>query len=371
MNRTEELILLKEIAEILNEENEIEPMLQNVLQRLLKLTVFETAWVFLVDDTGTYKPVALTNVPVSLQQQPECLISCGDCWCLERFRNHRLEKAYNTMECRRTELARENNIAQENDFTHHATVPLQTSKKRFGVLNVAVSYRITFTEDELHLLTTIGYQISSALQRIYYTKLEQQLLVIDERQRFAHTLHDSVKQLLFSAQLHTNSIMITNSDQALQSSLHTLQSILQNIGIELHALIEDNRPDSLQNGLQNAVENYATLQGLDLAFRDNDQILFSSHIEEELYRIVQEALNNVVKHAQTKKVTISIHEDNEHYALEIKDFGIGFQNPINHQCIGLQSMKRRAASFHGKFHITSNSKGTTLAITWPKEKKYD
>ncbi|MGL4819164.1 MAG: GAF domain-containing sensor histidine kinase [Bacilli bacterium] len=369
MNRSEELIVLKEIAEILNEETEVQRMLESVLQRLLKLTVFETAWVFLVDEHGDYTPVALTNVPSSLLQQPERLMYCGDCWCLERFREHRLEKAYNTMECRRTELARIHNIAEDEDFTHHATVPLQTAKKRFGVLNVAVASRSSFTQDELHMLTTIGYQISSALQRIDDHTHLQQLLVLEERQRFAHTLHDSVKQLLFSAQLHTDSILITNTETKLDTQLQTLRSILQTIGVELQSLIEDHRPDSLAKGWATAVQHYAQLQGLELTFTGEKVPILSPAHEEQLYRITQEALNNVIKHANTNKVYIALNVEHAQYVLQIIDRGNGFCQTSCTQGVGLQSIAQRAATLGGTFTITSDETGTQLTIAWPKEDK--
>jgi two-component system NarL family sensor kinase len=102
----ERLELLREIAETINEAYEMEPMLNSVLEKLLKLTGLQTGWVFLSSPGAKhYCCAADAMLPPALTTQDKRPMNQGTCWCLDRFRDGRLHHAVNILNCKRLEDA--------------------------------------------------------------------------------------------------------------------------------------------------------------------------------------------------------------------------------------------------------------------------
>ena len=93
---------LKEIAELLNEATNLQHMLEKVLHTLLQVMNLQTGWIFFIDESGKHSMLVDENLPEALTKKPMCE---GNCWCVERFVNGRLEKATNIIECKRIEDA--------------------------------------------------------------------------------------------------------------------------------------------------------------------------------------------------------------------------------------------------------------------------
>jgi two-component system NarL family sensor kinase len=85
----------------------------------------------------------------------------GDCWCLERYRDGRLQRAANVIECKRLGEAIEEQWGDTNGVTHHESIPLRAGSERFGVLNVASPNKTSFTNEELALLEAVALLIIS------------------------------------------------------------------------------------------------------------------------------------------------------------------------------------------------------------------
>ncbi|MFE0554367.1 GAF domain-containing sensor histidine kinase [Paenibacillus sp. NPDC058910] len=169
----QELITLKTIAETLNESNELAPMLDVVIAKLLELTGLTTGWLFLVEDRGTHEFVASRNLPPALSRDDNEPMRCGSCWCLERYDDGRLKNAVNILNCKRLDNAVRYQWGVTEGITHHATVPLRSGSRRFGVLNVAAPGKLHFTKEELALLESVAYQIGSAIERMRLYAAEQ------------------------------------------------------------------------------------------------------------------------------------------------------------------------------------------------------
>ncbi|MGG4096523.1 GAF domain-containing sensor histidine kinase [Paenibacillus lautus] len=169
----QELITLKTIAETLNESNELAPMLDVVIAKLLELTGLTTGWLFLVEDRGTHEFVASRNLPPALSRDDNEPMRCGSCWCLERYDDGRLKNAVNILNCKRLDNAVRYQWGDTEGITHHATVPLRSGSRRFGVLNVAAPGKLHFTKEELALLESVAYQIGSAIERMRLYAAEQ------------------------------------------------------------------------------------------------------------------------------------------------------------------------------------------------------
>lgn len=188
------IAILKEIAELLNEETEMIPMLKGALSKFLSGTKFETKWIFFIDEKGKSELVVKQDLPDALNYNECHYLKKGGCRCVSRFRNEELKKASNIIECQRIESAIAANVGDHNEITHHATVPLQSGQERFGLLNVASRNTVRFSDEELDLLESVAFQMGSAIKRIYLTNEQQEIALVQERNRLARDLHDSVNQ---------------------------------------------------------------------------------------------------------------------------------------------------------------------------------
>jgi two-component system, NarL family, sensor kinase len=198
--RIQELVTLKTIAETLNQSNELSPMLDTVLEKLLDLTGLSAGWIFLTDGPPEYVCVADHRLPPGLLHDNKRPMSCGSCWCMDRYWDGRLKNAVNILNCKRLEDAVEYRWGDTRGITHHATVPLRSGERRIGLLNVAAPGKEHFKEEELALLQAVAFQIGSAVERMR--------LYADEQRRA--TLFARLGE--FSRMLGTNAG--TNSEQA-------------------------------------------------------------------------------------------------------------------------------------------------------------
>lgn len=362
------IAILKEIAELLNEETEMIPMLNGALSKFLSGTKFETGWVFFIDEKGKSELVVKQNLPDALSHNDCQHLKRGGCWCVSRFRNDELTKASNIIECQRIESAIEANVGDNNEITHHATVPLQSGQERFGLLNVASRNRIRFTDEELDLLESVAFQMGSAIKRIYLTNEQQEIALVQERNRLARDLHDSVNQLLFSVTLTARAGIEMSEQEEIKETFKEIQQLTQGALTEMRALIWQLRPRGLESGLIEAIKVYAEMLNLKLTVNVSGVIQFPSRVEETLFRITQEALNNVRKHSGVSTAKIYINVTATDILLVIKDAGRGFNMEAHNDIpsMGIQSIKDRAHAVGGTADWVSEiGKGTELLIRLP------
>lgn len=360
--------LLKEIAELLNEETELQQMLSCALQVLLKGTDFTTGWIFFIDESGGHSLEAYHNLPSSLEDEGCALLREGSCWCVNRFRAGKLTKASNIIECQRIEKSIEENRGDTGDIVYHATVPLQSGNESFGLLNVATPGKTHFHEHELALLESVAFQIGSAIKRIILTKKEKEVALMQERNRLARDLHDSVNQLLFSLTLTARGGTMLSKDKEVKETFTTIQSLAQEALTEMRALIWQLKPHGLENGFSDAVKGYAEMLGMEVLVKVEGVVALPSKIEEALWRIGQEAINNAKKHSGEDTIYFYLKTSPKFVVLHIEDKGCGFNyNPTQDiPSLGIQGMKERVSSLGGSFHLKSMpGDGTEIIVEIP------
>jgi two-component system, NarL family, sensor kinase len=366
----QELLTLKSIAETLNECNDLKEMLQTVLKELIQVMKLQCGWIFFVHPKEGYSLIADYQLPPALAWENKKPMCEGDCWCLERYRDGRLQRAANVIECKRLERAIEEQWGDTNGVTHHASIPLRAGSEKFGLLNVAAPHKTSFTNEELALLEAVAYQIGTAIKRIKLVENEQKLALIAERNRLARDLHDSVSQLLFSLQLTARGAKEMTQDETIKDTFTYIQQLAQEALQEMRALIWQLRPHGLEHGLANAFQHYGDMLGLKVNVDINGLIDLPNEIEECLWRVGQEALNNCKKHAGVSEVDMAIHVQKHHVHMKIHDEGCGFSRGDGHPfSLGLNSMKERVASLNGEIHIKSSvGEGTTIDVIIPLKK---
>ncbi len=360
--------LLKEIAELLNEETELKSMLSGALRKFINGSDFTTGWMFFITEEGHHQLVAAENLPPSLEDNHCQLMTKGGCWCVNKFLKGSLTKASNIIECQRIEKAILENRGDTADITYHATVPLQSGSESFGLMNIAAPNKTHFSKDELALIESVAFQIGSAIKRIMLTKKEQDLALIAERNRLARDLHDSVNQLLFSLTLTARGGAVLSDKPDIKETFQTIQGMAQEALSEMRALIWQLRPQGLEKGFIQAVKGYADMLGIEVIVKVDGVTCLSSKIEEVIWRVSQEALNNCKKHSGVNQVHYSIQNNKESIELQIKDHGCGFhfQGAKVIPSVGIQSMKERVEALGGKFTLISQlGKGTEISICIP------
>jgi PAS domain S-box-containing protein len=195
-----------------------------------------------------------------------------------------------------------------------------------------------------------------------------------ERAHLARELHDSVTQALFSMTLvtRTTELLVDRDVAAAKEQLGSLRDLQREALAEMRALIFELRPGNIeQDGLLAALKTHtAGLQGrigLPIVVTSDLSERLPLALEEVLYRISQEALHNVVKHAAARQVTLSIDRSAGGLQLRIVDDGRGFEAasvPDGH--LGLAGMRARAEKIGAVLDVTSRpGAGTTIEVTVP------
>jgi signal transduction histidine kinase len=207
-----------------------------------------------------------------------------------------------------------------------------------------------------------------------YAEQVEELVTVKERNRLARELHDSVTQIIFGLTLSAQAarILLVRDPSRVAAQLDHMQELAQKALAEMRSLIQQMHQspttnDGLANRLHRLVEERRSTDGLEVELKvDGDQHL-PSNVEEGLYRITQEALNNIVKHAQTSQAVISVQVgSNSRLVLCIEDHGVGF-DPARTQPmpghLGLTSISERVQALGGSLLIDSQpGRGTRLTV---------
>jgi NarL family two-component system sensor histidine kinase LiaS len=222
--------------------------------------------------------------------------------------------------------------------------------------------------DELGQLAQRMNLMAEGLQDL--VEKRQEIAVLQERNRLARDLHDSVKQQAFatSAQLAAAQALHEQNPGAARAHLAEAERLVDQVRLELTDLIHQLRPVAVgAEGLTAAVRDYASAwahQGsIDLDIEVQGDRALPLEIERSLFRIVQEALANAVRHSGAHTVEISLVYDAGSVQVRISDDGRGFDASQPQSGMGLRSMRERAEALGGTFTIESApGKGTQVSV---------
>jgi len=198
----------------------------------------------------------------------------------------------------------------------------------------------------------------------------------EERAHLARELHDSVTQALFSMTLVARSVelLLERDPEAARTQLAQLRDLQREALAEMRALIFELRPGNVeQDGLVRALRTHsAALQGrigLPIVVESDVDDRLPLEIEETLYRISQEALHNVVKHAAARQVRIALERARQGVRLRIEDDGQGFDpDAVPDSHLGIAGMRARAAKIGTQLECRSEpGRGTTIEVFVPDE----
>ena len=258
------------------------------------------------------------------------------------------------------------------------TVPIKVKGRVIGVLDAQSATLDAFDESDLMVLQSLADQTAVAIENARLYKQAQQLAVIDERNRLARELHDSVTQALYGITLHAEAayrqLEADNTDLA-NEQLVELRNTAQEALREMRLLIFELRPSvvemqGLVPALRARLEAVEERAGMRVEMNLADSLDLSEQVQDGLYRIAQEALNNSLKHAKANQVILNLIDVESKVTMEIIDDGVGFipDEEIEGGGLGLDGIIERAELIKGELTIDSRpGKGTTIRIEVPNE----
>jgi two-component system, chemotaxis family, CheB/CheR fusion protein len=210
------------------------------------------------------------------------------------------------------------------------------------------------------------------LQRLLVTAQEE------ERSRISRELHDEVGQQIMALMLSLKALESSLPEGEGPDKLRELRATAEQVGHEIHQLAAELRPIALDElGLSRALTGYLdtwvarTGIPVDFVSAGIDEVRLPAAIETTLYRIVQEAMNNVYKHAAAKSVSVSLARRNTHLLAIVEDDGVGFEleslgSGGDTPRIGIAGMRERAAIVDGELTLDSSpGHGTTVRVNIP------
>jgi signal transduction histidine kinase len=228
-------------------------------------------------------------------------------------------------------------------------------------------------------VSTVIHTQRKSLQRIIDERAEEQdkLIqerIVQERQRLARELHDSVSQQLFAASMLLSAITENNEDSVAQKPVLQVERIVQQAQLEMRALLLHLRPAALNNkslaeGLEELLVELREKVLFDIRFR-LEEVTLSKGVEDHLFRIAQETLSNTLRHAQATEVDVLFVERDGLAIFRVQDNGVGFKDSDGKGgSYGLQNVKERAIEIGGTCKIVSvPSQGTIVEVKLPARK---
>lgn len=363
--RNRELFILHQIAEALNRETNLDRALQTALAQVADLFNLHTGWIFLLhEETGESYLAAAQELPPALAKHSCLLMQGDDCTCLDSYARGGLDHRdrANVITCSRLEGL----VAGTDGLRYHASIPLYAHQKPLGVLNVASSesYWWVSNSNRLNLLHTVGDLLSIAIERARLFEQSTQLGVIEERNRLAREIHDTLAQGLTGIILQLESVdamLEAGVDparvrQTVQQGLTLARANLDEVRrsvLDLRAAPLEGR--NLAEALTALTETYTTRHILPVRLTVTGSRPLPVRIEVGLYRIVQECLTNITRHAEANQAKIDLSTSPDQVRLVVEDDGQGFdpaQVPQGH--FGLIGLNERVKLLGGKLQLETN-----------------
>jgi signal transduction histidine kinase len=256
-------------------------------------------------------------------------------------------------------------------------VPLVAGGVAFGVIAVhdKLGGDARFTDGDLRLVEIFAARAAVAVSLSERVARDTVRRVVDaqesERRRLARELHDETGQALTSILLGVSSIRAAPSDEEAKRAEADVRGLVVQALQDVRALAVELRPAALDDfGLVPAIERlgetFAARSGIETVVQANLEQRLSPEIEITIYRIVQEALTNIVKHSGAEHVSIVVSNRGGGVAATIDDDGRGFDSAdVRADALGLLGMRERLALVGGTLEVESSESGTTVAAQVP------
>ena len=376
--RTLELTALLDVSRDVASTLELKPLLKVILQRLKSVVDYTDAGIVTLDQgyfrflehQGMIDRNKMLEFRVPVDQDSGYLrilrsqepVSIGEIWSNDPWLQN-LQKA-----------AGDKMMYLFEHIHSWLGVPLITRDRIIGILRLDHMNANFFSKDRVRLVMAFADHAAVAIENARYYEQSQSLAASLERQKLARELHDSVSQALYGIALGSRTArqLMENDPIKATESLEYCISLADAGLAEMRALIFELRPESLElEGIVAALlKQTAALRArysiqVEESYCEEPQVPLS--IKETIFRVAQEALHNVIKHAHATQIDLHLDQANDVLILEVKDNGMGFEISNSYPGhLGMKSMQERIDQAKGSFEIQSSAGlGTSIRVLIP------
>ena len=382
---------LREVIEEISSELELRPLLTHIVRHACELLEAEDGSIGLYDESrDLFRTEAVFRMPEG-ELGSEMAPGVGLAGEVLRLRKPVILERYGSLPNPTLPA-----------LAHHSVIglPIFWQEKLIGFFGIGAKPGRLFGEQDLQVLYLLGRHAAIAIKNASLFADARRLAVLEERQRLARDLHDSVTQMLYSATLIAQSISPAyRRDRAEgEKRLARLLELNRSALAEMRALLRELRPAeeppvTIQSSdfplpavfrvrrdglLQILTERLGQLErdGLTIVWNHESYERQSPDLEEALFRIVQEALHNTVKHARAGRIGVRLSSGAAGVQISLQDDGIGFDargtlarasvEPNQDGGMGILAMRERVLDLQGRFRLESaRGQGTRLEVTLP------
>lgn len=380
------LDVINQIALASDEQAEIHDVLYILLQKILAAVHLDAGWIYLLDpERRQFHLASWAGVPEEIGEILLEREASSPCLCQRSLLENVREDDIEVLPCDCLI-----NSSYKGGEKYHLTIPLEARGQMLGVVNLLCDKDTILQSDDMDLLVSIGAQISEIVANAWLRlklkekELARQALLEslvraqeEERRRLARELHDGAGQTLTSLLVRLKTLEKKESSSDLTPTLKGMEDIVSQIIEQIRRLSYRLRPAALEEfGLSTALETLMqeTAKNSDLKVScacNLENLKLPEEIEVTLYRITQEGLTNVLRHASAAEVRLELKSIKDGIQLCIEDDGIGFSpahlpGEPGKRHLGLVSMRERAEMLGGTLDVyTAPQEGTTIRVFIP------
>jgi len=266
--------------------------------------------------------------------------------------------------------------AIELGFRSAVSIPLTSSSGVLGMLTAVFMRKLPFDEADRDFLLEIGRILGTLVQRVQMSKKDLELQMLKERKHLSSEIHDNISQMVSALAIRADIASSCLDD----GDLDALRSEIDAIGAQARQVTKVLREEmlSLRAPIEGAgdvggdiaaiLERFEGQWGIGVAFttKDADGLVVSEYARLQLVRIINECLQNILRHSRATQVRVSLKRKNNLAFISIGDNGIGFDvTAVAPERLGIRIMRERAASAGGSVSVASGAQGTTVFIEMP------
>lgn len=388
VDRDGEVALLLDVIRLTATGPEVEPLAAGVARLITEATATDVCFVHVLDDTENSLTLAGATPPFDQQVgRVHLALGQGISGWVAQHRTPAVLTDGKSSDPRYLPIPE----LRGRDFVSMASIPMEIDPGGLvGVLNVHTVQRREFTPRDVELLLLIGRLVAGALnqarlhrrlaarERMHEQFVEQVIATQEaERRRMAGDIHDGISQRLISLSYHLDAASYAAAGGEPTEVAAQLAQARDLLGLaldEARSAIGGLRPPVLDDlGLAGGLASLASSTPQIETEVDLVEHRLPEHVEIALYRIAQECLQNIVKHARASSARVRFDVQDDNARLEVSDDGVGFDTSAptepdhdRRRGYGLRSMVERAELVGGRLHIRSQpGAGTTVTVTVP------
>ena len=365
---------LRDILAVLNSERPLEQILSHVISQAVQLSSADAGVMYaLVEESSLVGVVSEHGMPEAFPTASTFPLQDVPAHKAVLKREHFLVEDMGELRDPQGENLDPISTVVQRDFRSSMTIPVVVKEEIFGAITLYFRESQRFSRENVQLASSFADQAALAIENAELRSQAEKTAVAEERNRLARDLHDAVTQTLFSASLIAEVLpRIWEKDQeAGRQRLEELRELTRGALAEMRSLLMELRPkavleadfDELVEQLRNGFVGRTRIHleyNLNVGGKPPDDVKVS------LYRIIQESLNNIAKHARADLVKLEVEIQETRASLKIEDDGKGFDpSQIPPDSLGLGIMRERAQEINAELKIDSApGEGTRVSVNW-------